>query len=119
MDVLALVILASLVGVLLIGRVIISTTDRAAEGAITRYFKASEHILKTGQPPPDWYEISLWRRLIGRAAVPVSQDEIMARLDELIRFFEGCRFFEDEWTREQLLSQLADVRDTWQNRVTL
>lgn len=115
MDVLALVILASLIGAILVARVILSATNRAAEGAITRYFKAGEHIVNTGAPPPDWLDAPLKRRLL-RAGGSVSQDDLLSRLDDLIHFFESCSFFEDERAREQLLSQLNDARGAWQQR---
>ncbi len=39
---------------------------------------------------------------------------MMARLDELIQFFEHSAFFEDEWTRQQLLAQLDEERRNWE-----
>ena len=49
MDLLALVVLASMIGMLFVARVILWSSNRAAEGAVTRYFKASEYILSTGE----------------------------------------------------------------------
>ncbi len=119
MDLLALVVLASVVGTLFVARVILWSSNRAAEGAVTRYFKASEHILNTGEPPPEW-RIAPWRRrLTGGATATARDDEILARLDDLVKFFKTCRFFEDEWTREQLLAQLGEARAAWQARETL
>ena len=43
----------------------------------------------------------------------------MARFDDLVRFFERCRFFEDEWTRQQMLAQLATIRENWQQRARI
>ncbi len=116
MDLLALFILASLIGTLIIARVIVWSTDRASNSAITNYFKASEYILETGEPPPEWLAVPFRVRLFRTASASISHDQLMARLDDLFRYFEQCSFFEDEWTREQLLSQLGEVRENWQTR---
>lgn len=111
MDLLLLFFLASVAGAGAVAAVIIWSTQRAASSAITSYFKAGEYILATGQPPPDWLKHGQRRRWFRQ---PSAQSDLLARLDDLLRFFEGCRFFEDEWTREQMLSQLAAIRKTWQ-----
>ncbi len=101
MDFLALFVLVSIMGAASVALVIVWTTNRSAASAITRHFKASEYILETGEPPPNWR---------GKRADPLE------RLDELILFFEGCSFFEDEFARKQLLLQLAEVREKWSRR---
>lgn len=113
MDLLAVFVLASLIGAFMIVRVILWTTNRAAETAVTRYFKASEHILDTGEPPPEWYSPPLRRRIFSAAPAALSQRQALEKLDELYRFFEHCSFFEDEWAREQLLAQLTAIRERW------
>ena len=115
MDLLALFIIASVVSAGLVVWVIVWTTSRASETAITRYFKASEHILETGNPPPEWYVLPLWKRLLGRAPARASEEKILIRLDELIRFFEGCSFYEDEFAREAAFEpNWKDIRRAWQ-----
>ncbi len=114
MDILGAFCLASLLGAALIAFVIHWSTNQAAAGAITRHFKASEFILETGQPPPEWYRAPAWKRLLRAAPATATSADMLARLDELIQFFEQCSFFEDEWAREQLLAQLAATRATWQ-----
>ena len=116
MDLLAVFVLAALIGALMLVRVIMWTTNRAAETAVTRYFKACEHILETGEPPSEWLVPPRRTRIFIPAPDAATHDDILKRLDELHRFFEHCRFFEDEWAREQLLSQLEDVRERWTNR---
>ena len=116
MDLLAVFTLASLIGAFMLVRFILWTTNRAAETAVTSYFKASEYILETGEPPPDWLAPPLRKRLFRAGPLAVTQDEVMARLNDLVRFFEHCSFFEDEWAREQLLAQLATVRERWMTR---
>ncbi len=116
MDLLLLFGLAAVIGALAIAAVIIWSTQRAAASAITSYFKASEFILETGQPPPEWLAQTKRRRLFRVNRSRASHAELMARFDELARFFEGCRFFEDEWAREQMLTQLAAIREKWQDR---
>ena len=118
MDLLALFILASMIGAFMVAWVIVSTTRRASDSAITRYFKASEYILETGQPPPDWLAPPRWKRLLGRATVSATQELTLARLASLIKFFEHCSFYEDEFAREQHLSQLEAIRTDWQRRAT-
>ena len=116
MDLLAVFALASIIGAFTLVRFILWTTNRAAASAVTRYFKASEHILETGEPPPEWLAPPARRRVFSAARATVTQSEILQRFDELFRFFEHCRFFEDEWAREQLLAQLIAVRETWSKR---
>lgn len=113
MDLLAVFVVASVIGAGMVAWVIIWTANRATASAITRHFKASEHILETGKPPPDWLATPIWRRLRGKAFRSTSEAAVLARLDELIRFFEGCSFYEDDFAREQHLSQLERVRQTW------
>lgn len=113
MDLLAFFIVATVIGAGLVAWVVVWTTSRASESAITRYFKASEYILDTGDPPPEWYAVPIWKRLLGAAPATASQERILIRLDELIRFFEDCSFYEDEFAREQHLTQLEGIRQAW------
>lgn len=101
MELLVFFALASALGAAGVAGVIVWVTNRAADSAITRHFKASEHILDTGEPPTTWRK---------------QRKDPLAKLDELILFFEGCNFFEDEFAREQLLAQLAQVREDWKRR---
>ena len=113
MDLLALFVIASVVGAGLVVWVIVWTTSRASESAITRYFKASEYILETGNPPPEWRAVPVWKRLLGAGPARASEERILIHLDDLIRFFERCSFYEDEFAREQHLTQLKDIRQAW------
>ena len=115
MDLLAVFIVASLIGAGMVAWVIIWTTNRASASAITRHFKASEYILETSKPPPEWLAAPFWKRLLGKSSKSASEGSALARLDELIRFFEHCSFYEDEFAREQHLSQLERVRRAWQS----
>ena len=114
MDLLIVFAIASVIGAVMIAWVIIWTANRASASAITRHFKASEYILETGKPPPDWLATPIWRRLRAKAFGSTGQIAVLTRLDELIRFFEHCSFYEDEFAREAHLSQLERVRQTWQ-----
>ncbi|MDE2747705.1 MAG: hypothetical protein OXI34_01960 [Chloroflexota bacterium] len=113
MDLLLLFIGASLIGAVMVVWVITWTSNRAAESAITRYFKASEHILETGQPPPEWLKGPARERLFRRRSKPAIDLRQLEQLDELIRFFENCSFYEDDFAREQHLAQLENVRQAW------
>jgi hypothetical protein len=113
MDLLVLFIIATVIGAGLLVLVIGWTTNRAAESAITRYFKASEYILETGDPPPEWYAIPLKKRLLGTAPAKANEETLLNRLDDMIRFFEGCSFYEDDYARDQHLTQLKDIRQAW------
>ncbi|MDE2776716.1 MAG: hypothetical protein OXI77_12305 [Chloroflexota bacterium] len=115
MDLLIVFVIASVIGAVMIAWVIIWTANRASASAITRHFKASEYILETGKPPPDWLAAPIWRRLRAKADTSNSEISLLARLDELIRFFEHCSFYEDEFAREQHLSQLEGIRRAWQS----
>lgn len=114
MDMLALFVLVSLIGGAMVAWVAIWTTNRASNFAITRYFKASEYILETGKPPPEWLKTPAWKRPLAMLLASAADKTVTARLDELIRFFEHCSFYEDEFARQQHLSQLEGVRRAWQ-----
>ena len=113
MDLLILFVLASIVGAATVARVILWSTQRATSSAITSYFKASEYILESGEPPPEWLANPRRRRPFRSSKADVTHTEILARFDDLVRYFEHCSFFEDEWTREQMLAQLASIRERW------
>ena len=115
MDLLALFIVASLIAGAMVAWVAIWTTNRASNAAITRHFKASEYILETGKPPPDWLRTPLWKRPLAMLPFSAADKTVTARLDQLIRFFEHCSFYEDEFAREQHLSQLEGVKSAWQS----
>ena len=66
-------------------------------------------------PPPEWLKAPAWKRLLGIQRFSAAEEPVMARLDELIRFFEHCSFYEDEFARDQHLSQLEGVRRAWQS----
>ncbi|MCY3832709.1 MAG: hypothetical protein OXG85_06805 [Chloroflexi bacterium] len=115
MDFLALFIAASLIGAGLVAWVIIWTTNRAAHGAVTRYFKASEYILETGAPPPEWLRDPAWKRLLRASASARGKAAQLERLDDLILFFERCQFYEDDFARAEHLAQLERVRQSWRD----
>ncbi len=115
MDLLALFIVASLIGGAMVAWVAIWTTNRASNAAITRHFKASEYIMETGKPPPEWLRAPAWKRPLAILPFSAADKSVTARLEELIRFFEHCSFYEDEFARDQHLSQLEGVRRAWQS----
>lgn len=115
MDLLAAFIVASVIGAGMVAWVVIWTTNRASASAITQYFKASEHILETGHPPPDWLVAPVWKRLMGKPSGTAIETRALDRLEELIRFFEHCSFYEDEFAREAHLAQLEVVRQAWKS----
>lgn len=118
MDMLIAFSLAALAGAATVAGIILWSTQRATASAITNYFKASEYILETGEPPPDWLAKTRRRRLFRPARSNSTQTQLLARFDDLLRFFENCRFFEDEFAREQMLTQLQTIRENWQERAT-
>ena len=118
MDFLLAFVIASLIGAGAVAAVILWASNHSAATAITRHFKASEYILEHHQPPPEWLQPAWHRRLIGKSQPP-TKAALLARLDALIRFFENSGFYENEWTREQLLSQLAAEREHWQDSLRL
>lgn len=119
MDILLYFFLLSLGGAGLVAWVIIRSTDRASHRAVTSYFKASEFILEHHRPPPEWVLTAPGGWLRARSVRPVGKDDILAKLDELIAYFEQCSFFEDEFAREQLLLQLRAERADWQSKLEL
>ena len=114
MDLLLIFILASILAAVLVASVIIWSTHRASSAAVTRHFKSAEYILEHHRPPPEWYAVPWQKKLLGPSPRQVAGADIMAGLDELIRFFEHSAFFEDEWTRQQLLAQLEKERQNWE-----
>ncbi len=115
MDLLAVFILAAVIAAAMIAVVITWASNRASSAAITSYFKAGEYIIETGQAPPGWHAQPKWKRLFGKSPNQVNTADCLKRLDDLIRFFQHCSFFQDERAREELLSQLGRVREAWMN----
>ena len=113
MDFLLAFILFAIIAAALVAFVMIRSTRRAAAAAISRHFKAAEYILAHHQPPPTW-QTPLWRKRLFSQSPRQNTADMLARLDELIRFFEHSPFFEDEWTRQQLLTQLDQERQNWE-----
>ena len=114
MSFIAVFLVASIIGAAMVAWVIVWATNRAASSAVTRHFKASEYILETGNPPPEWLAAPVWKRLLGNPFASARSLGALARLDEMIRFFEQCSFYEDEFAREQHLAQLEAIRRKWQ-----
>ena len=119
MDFLLFFVVASLGGAALVAFVIVRSTDRASHKAITSYFKASEFILEHHRPPPEWITTAPGGWLRARSIRPVGKNDVMARLDDLIDFFENSTFFEDEFAREQLLLKLRQEREDWGNKLQI
>lgn len=148
MDFLLFFVLASLGGAALVAFVIVQFTNRASHKAITSYFKASEFILEHHRPPPEWTKPVPGRWLRARSLRPfgsglagakmppaltrknklfrrridsvyMNGSDLLARLDELIDFFENCSFFEDEFAREQLLLKLRQEREDWRSNLQI
>lgn len=98
---------------------------------ITQRFQDAEYILAHHQPPSHWYRprspfvrfmqganagnviMRLRHALAAERGDVHRQDRLVARLDDLIDFFETCPFFQDEGSRDILLGQLWDERDDW------
>lgn len=114
MDFLLAFTLFAIIAAVIIAAVIVRSTRRAAAAAITRHFKAAEYILAHHQPPPSWQTPPWRKRLFSQSPRPTANADMLTRLDELIRFFEHSPFFEDEWTRQQLLTQLDQERQNWE-----
>ena len=114
MDFLLVFTLFAIIAAALVAFVMIRSTRRAAAAAISRHFKAAEYILEHHQPPPTWQTPPWRKRLFSPSPRQNTNADKLARLDELIRFFEHSPFFEDEWTRQQLLTQLGQERQNWE-----
>ena len=114
MDLLFAFALFAIIAAALVAFVMIRSTRRTAAAAITRHFKAAEYILEHHQPPPAWQTVPWRKRLFSQSPRQNTHADLLARLDELIRFFEHSPFFEDEWTRQQLLTQLDQERQNWE-----
>ena len=114
MDFLLAFTLFAIMAAAIIAAVIVRSTRRAATAAITRHFKAAEYILTHHQPPPQWQTPPWRKRLFSQSPRQNTPADMLDRLDELIRFFEHSPFFEDEWTRQQLLTQLDQERQNWE-----
>ena len=97
---------AAVAGATLLAAVIVWSTNRSIQGAITRHFQDSDYILSHRQPPPDWLK-TRWGR-------QPKKRNLLSRLDKLQRFYQNCTFFDSEDTREELLDQLSQTREKWQ-----
>ncbi len=117
MDILLGFTCLSILSVALIVKVMLWVTDKSAAGAITQHFQAAEYILEHHQPPPAWSNpssrLSLLRFLQKPQSSGHNSSTMLERLDQLILFFEHCRFFQTEEARTALLEQLNDERKSW------
>ena len=105
MDYLLGFLLFAIAGAALVAWVIVWSTNRAAHGAITDYFRDADYILEQHKPPPSW------RR--DRWGKPANERSVMQRMDKLVSFFEGSDFTDEAATRDELLRQLRDERQRW------
>jgi hypothetical protein len=103
---LLVLIVLFVVGIVLVIKFITGFAESLTGKLVTDHFRAAEFILETHQIPAEWA-----RR--GRGFRSMSKAVPLTRLDELIRFFETCPFFEDEDARTDLLAQLRAERDVW------
>lgn len=110
----------SILSVALIVKVMLWVTDKSASGAITQHFQAAEYILEHHQPPPAWSKtnpsFSLLKLHPASKTSDYNANPMVDRLDQLILFFEHCRFFQTEDARTALLEQLNDERMSWMQR---
>ena len=114
MDVLLPFVIFLTLGLALLGALAARAYNRAAHGAITRYFQDAEYILQHQRPPLRWRSrFSLRRRDVDRQRVADQQ-----RLAALISYFEHTGFVEDEETRAELLRQLRAAGESWQGEAT-
>ena len=91
MDLLAVFALASIIGAFMLVRFILWTTNRAAGSAVTQYFKASEHILETGEPPPEWLAPPARRRVFSAARATVTQSEILQTVRRIVSLLRALQ----------------------------
>ena len=110
----------SILSVALIVKVMLWVTDKSATGAITQHFQAAEYILEHHQPPPAWSKTNPSFSILRFSQKPQSPRQkgntMLERLDQLILFFEHCRFFQTEDARTALLDQLNNERTNWIQR---
>ncbi|GIV80024.1 hypothetical protein FKZ61_009180 [Litorilinea aerophila] len=105
-------ILVMLVGIGLVIGSILYWSNWLAHRHITTRFRDAEFILQHHRAPESW--IKRGSGMGQRVGEP--RRDILARLDELITFFESCPFFDGEETRQLLLSQLRQEREQWKAR---
>jgi hypothetical protein len=90
---------------------------RVADVALTDQFRAAETIVD-GRVPDKWV-VQINRRITWESRLPlfrrgVSGTELLlAKLDELYRFYENSPFFENAEARELLLTELRETRGRW------
>lgn len=98
---------------------IIFYTRWVADSALTDQFRAAESITN-GAFPEKWSK-QINQRLAYKHLFPALQPETsgtrqaLQKIDRLIRFFERSPFFENAEAREQLLAQLKEVRQRWED----
>ena len=100
--------------------------QKVTHAAISSKFKAAEHILNQHTAPPNWLRpknpiLRLWQNVpvfpgAERANNPHAKVRLLHQLDELIAYFESSPFFDEPETREEMLGQLNDERESWQEK---
>lgn len=100
-------------------------TEKATHASLTDRFKDAEIILNQHHAPASWqtktpvFKAFMQGRLNSslfapkRRVVP-PKTQLLARLDELILFFETCPFFDSEESRDVMLDELWQERDRWE-----
>lgn len=90
---------------------------RVADVALTDQFRAAETIVN-GRIPDKWV-LQIKRRIAWESRLPffrrsVSGTELLlAKIDELYRFYENSPFYENAEARELLLTELRETRGGW------
>ena len=122
MDLLLGFTVAAIICTGLIIKLMLWLMNKTANAAITAYFQAAEHILDHHHVPPQWlskqshflkHPLGSLSRSAGRKQNNPKQ-LILEQMDDLIRFFEHCTFFQDEIARTELLQQLSAERKAWE-----
>ena len=80
--------------------------------------RAAEHILDTGEVPPEWQDARPHKPGGGESAetpTPITRANVR-RLSKLIRYMQRSPVFADIESREYVLAELERVRRTWQQK---
>ena len=100
-------------------KLIIALTGKASELFLTRYFREIEALFVESKLPEDW--VQNLRKIANRKRKYKRLDRkeqarafLLLKIADLRTFFKTCRFVESEEARTLLLSQIENLKETWE-----
>ena len=100
-------------------KLIIALTGKTSELFLTRYFREIEALFVESKLPEDW--VQNLRKIANRKKKykrlhrkEQARAFLLLKIADLRTFFKTCRFVESEEARTLLLSQIENLKETWE-----